>query len=107
MKLNVDYIAQLARIKLMPQEEDKFSKDLGKVLDYFKELQELDTEDVKPLTGGAELKNVLRDDMRHATRDKGQGTEDRRQVTRDKLIEAFPDGENGFLKVPPVLENKI
>ncbi len=93
MDLKVDYVAKLARIKLTGKEEERFSKDLGKILDYFKELQELNTEDIKPLTGGTELKNAYRED----------GAEPRSKDA-SRLTEAFPDKEKSFLKVPPVFE---
>lgn len=89
----MEYVAKLARIKLTPQEEEKFSKDLGKILDHFKELQELNTQDIKPLTGGTNLTNSLREDKEHSL------GRDASAVTK-----AFPDKENGFLKVPPVFE---
>ena len=93
MDLNVEYVAKLARIKLTSEEEKKFSKDLGKILDYFKELQELNTENIKPLTGGTELKNAYReDDVEPRSKD------------ASRFIEAFPDKEKSFLKVPPIFE---
>lgn len=93
MDLNVNYVAKLARIKLTSGEEKKFSKDLGNILAHFQELQELDTQDVRPLTGGTGLKNALREDKERVLK----------QDTLD-YTKAFPDKENGFLKVPPVFE---
>lgn len=93
MDLKVNCVAKLARIKLTSEEEKKFSKDLGNILNHFKELQEIDTRDIKPLTGGTNLKNALREDKERALK----------QDTLD-YIKAFPDKENGFLKVPPVFE---
>jgi len=91
----VNYVAKLARIKLTADEEKKFSKDLGNILSHFKELQELDTQDIKPLTGGTDLKNSLREDKERFTK------QDATDYTK-----TFPDNgkENGFLKVPPVFE---
>ncbi|MDP3729354.1 MAG: Asp-tRNA(Asn)/Glu-tRNA(Gln) amidotransferase subunit GatC [bacterium] len=86
---NVKHLAILARVDLKAGEEKKMVKDLQAILNYFKELQEVDTSAVKPMTGGTTLKNVVREDVT-ATDDTGKG--------RD----AFPDKYNGALKVPPV-----
>ena len=65
-------------------------KFLQGILDYFKELQELDTSAVESMTGGTELKSVVRDDISGGTDDTGKGPEQ------------FPDKQGGYLKVPPV-----
>lgn len=92
MDLKVDYVAKLARVKLTEKEEKKFSGDLVKILDHFKDLQGVDTEGIAPLTGGHDLKSVMRED-------KAEKFED-----RDGLLESFPDKEGEYLKVPPVFE---
>ena len=91
-KEELRHLADLARIKLDPKEEDKLIKDLGNILDHFKELQELDTANVAPMTGGTDLRNVFRGDDERENTDQGAG------------VEAFPENEGGFLKVPPVFE---
>ena len=75
-KKELEHLAALARIDLKEGEEQKLQKDLGAILDYFKELQGVDTSNVKPMTGG--------------TDDTGKGPEQ------------FPDKQDGYLKVPPV-----
>ncbi|MBI1839177.1 MAG: Asp-tRNA(Asn)/Glu-tRNA(Gln) amidotransferase subunit GatC [Candidatus Colwellbacteria bacterium] len=94
MDLKVDYIAKLARIKLDSHEEDKFAEDLGKILEHFKELQSVNTEGIAPMTGGTELKNIFRKDE----------LDIRREVARDNLVNAFPDKEKDYLKVPPIFD---
>jgi len=91
-KEELRHLAELARIELNPGEEEKLLKDLGNILDYFKELQELDTANAIPMTGGTDLRNVFRDDAERGNTNRGAG------------IEAFPESEDGFLKVPPVFE---
>ena len=92
MKFDIKYFAKLARIKLTPAEEDKFSKDIEQVLDHFKELQELDMSEVEPMTGGTELRNVLREDEPEAGYISASGAEH------------FPEKKDDFLKVPKVFE---
>jgi aspartyl-tRNA(Asn)/glutamyl-tRNA(Gln) amidotransferase subunit C len=91
-KQTLEHLAQLARIELDPKEEEKLLKDLGEILEYFTELQKLDTANVAPMTGGTDLKNAFREDTERENTDRGAG------------IEAFPEKEDGFLKVPPVFE---
>lgn len=99
-KKDLEHLAALARLDLKAgaaegeprhrREEEKLQKDLGSILDYFKELQEADTENVLPMAGGTELKNITREDIIGKTDDTGRGPEQ------------FPDKQGGFLKVPPV-----
>jgi aspartyl-tRNA(Asn)/glutamyl-tRNA(Gln) amidotransferase subunit C len=91
-KRELEHLAKLARIQLDPAEEEKLLRDLGEMLDYFKELQALDTTNVVPMTGGTDLKNVFREDDERKNTDRGAG------------IDAFPDKKDGYLKIPPVFE---
>ncbi len=90
MDLNVDYVAKLARVKLTEKEEKKFSEDLVKILDHFKDLQTVNTEGVAPLTGGHNLKSVMREDKAEPFKN------------GEELRKAFPDRDGNYLKVPPV-----
>jgi len=94
-KQSLKHSADLARLELQESEEQKFSADLQKILNYFKELQELNTENVPPMTGGTELKNVFRED---------KVFENDHFDDAGKIVEQFPDQKKGFLKVPPVFE---
>ena len=46
----IDHLLELARIELSSQEKEKIALDLGKILDYVRQLQELDTNNVEPMT---------------------------------------------------------
>ena len=91
-KRELEHLAKLVRIELDPKEEDKLLKDLGNILDHFKELQALDTSNVQPMTGGTELRNAFREDEARENTNQGAGTE------------AFPESKDGYLKIPPVFE---
>ena len=91
-KRELDHLAKLARIELDPKEEEKIIADLGKILDHFTELQALDTQNVAPMTGGTDLKNVFRGDADRENTNRGAGTD------------AFPETQDGFLKIPPVFD---
>lgn len=92
-KKSLEHLADLARLELSERESEKFLGDLEKILDHFKELQGLDTQNVQPMTGGTELKNVFREDG-----------ETRSSLKPDLIVEAFPEKEKHWLKVPPVFE---
>jgi aspartyl-tRNA(Asn)/glutamyl-tRNA(Gln) amidotransferase subunit C len=85
-------LAKLARIELDPKEEEKLLKDLGAMLEYFKQLEELDTANVAPMTGGTDLTNVFRGDTERENTNRGAG------------VEAFPETKDRYLKIPPVFE---
>ncbi len=90
-KKHLEHLAVLARIELHAHEEEKLLKDLEKILEHFKELQEVNTDNVAPMAGGTELKNVTRGDLIR---------EDR--LLLERAVEAFPEKEGRYLKVPPV-----
>jgi len=89
-KEDLEHLAELARIELKEKEEKKLQKDLSSILDYFQELQKVNTENIKPMTGGTDLVSVVREDFLGKTDDTGKGPE------------AFPEQERGFLRVPPI-----
>jgi len=92
-KKTLEHLAELARLELKSHEEEKMLHDLGKVLEHFEELKQLNTDTVAPLTGGTESKNVLRDDIKK-----------QKPIAHDAALEAFPHTAEGFLKVPPIFE---
>ena len=53
MKLNtntINKIAKLARIRLSEKEADEFLKDINSILDWVEQLNEVNTDNVEPLT---------------------------------------------------------
>ena len=91
-KKDLEHLAKLARIELDATEEEQLLKDLGNILEHFKVLQELPTEDVIPMAGGTELMNVFREDEARTNTNQGAG------------VGAFPETKDGYLKIPPVFE---
>jgi len=89
-KETIQHLAKLARLELTSHEEESLMDDLSKILSHFEELETLDTKNVPPLIG-THLKNVFREDIANET-NRGAG------------VDAFPESENGFLKIPPVFE---
>ena len=61
-EFDIKYFSGLARIDLTPEEEERFTKDLNEVLDHFKELEAVDTNEVSPMAGGTGLVNISSED---------------------------------------------
>lgn len=97
----VDRVAQLAHLKLTPDETGHMLTDLNAILDYVAELNELDTSGVIPLAQVSELPGSF-------------GTPANSSVTRpDQLVPSLdravvlsqaPDTDQAFFKVPKVIE---
>lgn len=91
MEFDVKYFAKLARIRLGKDEEKRFKEDIGEILQYVRQLEEVDTDNTPPMSGGTNLKNVFRDD--------GEPKPDADRVTR-----GLPRKEGGYTIVPRVLD---
>ena len=92
-KKELSYLGELARIQLNKSEETKILKDLESILERFEELQEVNTDNVEPMSGGTFSKNIFRDKEFNEKRLSGR-----------RSIDDFPETQDGFLKVPPVFD---
>ncbi len=96
---SLDHLLALARMEEKdPKRRGKLLKDLSKILDYFNELNEIDTENVEPMSGGTFLTDVMRDD---STKYRDVHEHD---LEREESLRQFPRKENDYLKIPPVFE---
>ncbi|HLD57844.1 MAG TPA: Asp-tRNA(Asn)/Glu-tRNA(Gln) amidotransferase subunit GatC [archaeon] len=59
----VKKVGEVARLNLTEQEIDGYSKDLTNILEAFKELEKVKTDDVEPTFQPIEVKDVLREDI--------------------------------------------
>ena len=85
-------LEHLARLELSEEERSHLQADLNKILEMVEKLQELDTENVAPLTYINEEVNVLRED------------EVKHQVDRETALSNAPDRNEAFFKVPKVID---
>ncbi len=90
-KKTLEYLEELARMKVNPRRAEKLLKDLEKILEHFEELKEIDTKKVSPMNGGTFLKNVFKGDEINAN-----------LLDRELVVRQFPESQDGFLKIPPV-----
>ncbi len=62
MKIDVKKVAKLANLPLTSEEEEKYSQQLSKILDYIVQLNSVDTENVEPTYNVSGLSNVMAED---------------------------------------------
>jgi aspartyl-tRNA(Asn)/glutamyl-tRNA(Gln) amidotransferase subunit C len=61
--IDIDYVANLARLALTDQEKEVFSRQLGDVLRYMEKLGEVDISQVEPTAHAFPVFNVWADDV--------------------------------------------
>jgi aspartyl-tRNA(Asn)/glutamyl-tRNA(Gln) amidotransferase subunit C len=97
---DVERVAELAHLKLAPDEVQTMLRDLNAILDYIAELNELDTSNVLPLDQVSEL-------------DIGKGSDAVSALRADELVHSLnravvmaqaPETDGVFFKVPKVIE---
>ncbi len=84
-------VAQLARLHLTADEEERFATQLSNILDYIEQLNELDVDGVEPTTRAIDVSNIMRDDQLDPCPD------------REALLNCAPDRDEDFFKVPKIL----
>jgi aspartyl-tRNA(Asn)/glutamyl-tRNA(Gln) amidotransferase subunit C len=89
----VKHIAQLARIELTAEETERFAREISDVLGYVEQLQEVDTNDVEPISQITGKFNVFREDE----------VIDCPQETKDIMAENYPDKQDGYIKVKQIM----
>ncbi len=58
----LEHVAELARLKLNEEEIKKFLPQLKEILEFFSQLKDINTDNVKPSFQPVELKNAMRED---------------------------------------------
>jgi len=96
-KEEVERVADLAHLKLTPDETGSMVHDLNAMLDYVAQLNELDTSSVVPLAQVSELEGgaragSLRDDQLKPS------------LARAEVMSEAPESDRSFFKVPKVIE---
>ena len=59
----IEYVGILAKLELKEEEKEQAKKDMGEMLDYIDQLNELDTSGVEPMSHVFPVHNVFRDDL--------------------------------------------
>ncbi|MDM8213004.1 Asp-tRNA(Asn)/Glu-tRNA(Gln) amidotransferase subunit GatC [Enterococcus hirae] len=95
MTINVDqvkHVAQLAKLSFKEEELAGFTEQLSEIISMVEKLEEVDTADVPVTVSVADAVNVLREDVAEAG------------MSRKELMKNVPESENGFIKVPAIID---
>ena len=87
----VAHVAHLARLRLSEAELERFTAQLGRVLEHAADMGELDLDGVEPTAHPFGLINVVRPD------------EVRASLERDDVLAMAPDAEDGRFAVPRIM----
>ena len=87
---DVEHVAKLARLELTEEEKEKFTTQLGAVLEYVNQMNEVDTSDVEPMAHAIDFSNVMREDKVVY------------EQTKEELMKNAPYEEDGFFRVPKI-----
>ena len=90
-KEEVKKVAQLARLELNMNEINNHAEQLEKILDYIRQLEKIDTDNVPCTTRAIEVINVFRKD------------EKKNYDRTEELLELGPSREDKYFKVPKIM----
>lgn len=88
---DVLYTASLAKLKIEEKDVKAYQDTLTKQLEYAKALDDIDTEDIKPLAHVLDLENVVREDVV------------KEGLTIDEALQNAPEKEGRTITVPKML----
>lgn len=88
----IEYVGILAKLEISEKEREEAKKDMGRMLDYIDTLNELDTDEVEPMSHVFPIHNVFRDDVVTNGDD------------RDNILKNAPEKKDGAFKVPKTVE---
>jgi aspartyl-tRNA(Asn)/glutamyl-tRNA(Gln) amidotransferase subunit C len=88
----VEYVADLARIKVSEEEKEFLSGQLSKILDYIDKLKELNVENIEPLRSLHLESNIFRNDQA------------RTFTFSEDILKNAPLREGNYFKIPKVIE---
>jgi aspartyl-tRNA(Asn)/glutamyl-tRNA(Gln) amidotransferase subunit C len=88
---DVEHIGWLASIDIADEEKDELVDQFNSILDYFQQLDEVETEGVEPTYRVVDLSNIFRDDLVL------------KSLTQDQALKNAPRRENGYFKSPRIV----
>jgi aspartyl-tRNA(Asn)/glutamyl-tRNA(Gln) amidotransferase subunit C len=88
---DVAKVALLARLRLSEEELERMTRQLGQIVGYVEQLQQLDTSGVEPMAHAVEQFNVFRDDLPSES------------LARDDALANAPKRDDECYRVPAVL----
>jgi aspartyl-tRNA(Asn)/glutamyl-tRNA(Gln) amidotransferase subunit C len=89
---DVQRVALLAQLRLMPEELEQFTHQLQNILQYMEKLSELDTSEIQPFTHAVDVSNIFREDIVTNT------------PNTDAILANAPGKSKTFFRVPKIIE---
>ena len=93
-KKDLEHMGWLARLELSEEDKEKYTPKLNSVLDYFGELDEVDTEGVEPTYHILPMNNVFREDEINTPV---------KPLTQEEALSSAPKKQDGFFKAPRMM----
>ena len=91
-KQDVEHVARLSRLSLSEAEKEKFTAQLGNILDHIQELSKVNTAGVEPTAHPFALQTAWRQDVKCVW------------GSNEPILQNAPDREESFFKVKKVIE---
>jgi aspartyl-tRNA(Asn)/glutamyl-tRNA(Gln) amidotransferase subunit C len=91
-KSDINHICDLSKLRIDENEISIFTKQISDILNMINELEEADTNEIKPMAHPMNMSQRLRKDKVISNND------------RDLFQENAIDSEDGFYKVPKVID---
>ena len=91
---DLEHIAWLSRLELSQEDKNKYAPKLNSVLDYFGELDEVDTEGIEPTYHVLQLSNIFRED---------EISVPTRSLSQEEALSNAPKKQDGFFKAPRMM----
>ena len=88
---HVEHICWLSRLKIEQDQPEGYARQLNSVLEYFSQLDEVDTEKIEPTYHVLDMNNVFRDD------------EPTQCLTQDQATGNAPKKQEGYFKAPRII----
>jgi aspartyl-tRNA(Asn)/glutamyl-tRNA(Gln) amidotransferase subunit C len=92
MKMDIEKVAKLARLRLSEDEKKRFAGQLDQILAHIEQLSRVDTTGVEPTSHAIPIHNAFRED------------EIKPSFPKDEVMGIAPAQEDGHFKVPRIIE---
>lgn len=90
--IDVEYVAELARLHLSEAEKTEFQAQLEDIVAYVEKVSELDVSGVEPTAHGIPVENIFRED------------EGKESLPAEQVLANAPRQRNGHFEVPKIVE---
>jgi len=88
----IEYVSILAKLKLKEEEKEQAKEDMEKMLGYFDQLKELDTQGIEPMSHVFPMTNVFREDVVLG------------EDNKENILKNAPEKKDGSFKVPKTVD---